>query len=289
MTEHDAAGTCHVSLRVPHPRRTAILVVEDPTPDETRTPPGRASLPTLRLPSAEPRLPDILASVDVVDTRTTAVLRQVMTSPTSVENREPGENGEASLMVEFEAGATEPPSGWTWRDLDAGTIEGLEPATSRAAVASWARERAEGWSPLRPAWSHPGWFARASAWIVEQMAADGRPALGTPRQHQLWDLSVVLRATSADGDVFFKCSAELFQHEAFVTQALAELMPELVPEVIAVDGARGWMLMRDSVPMSWVTRTSRSGTRASRCTLESSRCGSVVPMSWWDSGCQLGR
>ena len=37
----------------------------------------------------------------------------------------------------------------------------------------------------------------------------------------------------------------LFRHEAVATQALAKRMPELVPEVIAVDGARGWMLMRD--------------------------------------------
>ena len=77
------------------------------------------------------------------------------------------------------------------------------------------------------------------------MAADGRPVVGTPRQHHLWDLSVVLRAPSADGDVFFKCSAEQFRHEAVATQALAKLMPNLVPEVITVDGAQGWMLMRD--------------------------------------------
>jgi hypothetical protein len=81
--------------------------------------------------------------------------------------------------------------------------------------------------------------------MVEQMAADGLPGVGTPRQHQLSDLSVVLRAPSADGDIFFKCSAQLFRHEAVTTQAMAELMPDLVPEVIAVDGAQGWMLMRD--------------------------------------------
>ena len=164
---------------------------------------------------------------------------------TSAADTEDGENGELSLMVEFDAGTTEPPAGWTWQDLDAEVIARLEPETSRAAVASWARERAEGWSPLRPQWSHPGWFARASTWMVDQMAADGRPVVGAPRQHQLWDLSVVLRASSADGNVFFKCSAELFRHEAVVTQALAKLMPDLVPEVIAVDDAQGWMLMRD--------------------------------------------
>ena len=58
-------------------------------------------------------------------------------------------------------------------------------------------------------------------------------------------MSVVLRAPSEDGDAFFKCSGEIFRHEAATTQALAERMPALVPEVIAVDTAHGWMLMGD--------------------------------------------
>ena len=37
----------------------------------------------------------------------------------------------------------------------------------------------------------------------------------------------------------------LFRREAAATQALAERMPDLVPEVIAVDEPQGWMLMRD--------------------------------------------
>lgn len=77
------------------------------------------------------------------------------------------------------------------------------------------------------------------------MKADGRPAVDSPRQHHLWGLSVVLRASSADGDVFFKCSPPVFRREAVLTQALAQRMPGLVPEVIAVDGVRGWLLMRD--------------------------------------------
>ena len=80
--------------------------------------------------------------------------------------------------------------------------------------------------------------------MVEQMAAHGRPAVGPPRQHQLRDISVVLRATSADGDAYLKCSADLFRHEAVVTRALAERMPGWCP-----GGRRrrdrGWMLMRD--------------------------------------------
>jgi hypothetical protein len=77
------------------------------------------------------------------------------------------------------------------------------------------------------------------------MAAEGQPVVAAPRQHQLWGISAVLRATSAGGDVFFKCSADAFRHEAVATQALAAMMPGLVPEVIAVDGTLGWLLMRD--------------------------------------------
>ena len=143
------------------------------------------------------------------------------------------------MLVEFDSGAADPPAGWTWLDLDAEAILRLEPESARAAVASWARERVDGWSPLRPAWSRPGWLARASAWMVEQMAANGRPAVGAPRQHQLWNVSVVLRAPAETGDVFFKCSADIFRHEAATTQALAERMPTQVPEVIAVDTCPG--------------------------------------------------
>jgi hypothetical protein len=228
-----------VSLLVPHRRRIAVLVADVDTLQAAPT------LPTVLMGSAEPTLPEILASVDVVDTTATTPLRLVVTPIGDAEGAEDAEDDAVALMVEFDATVTEAPANWTWQDLDAEVIARLEPEVCRAAVTSWARERAEGWSPLRPQWSKPGWFADASTWMVDEMAADGRPMIGAPRHHQLWDLSVVLRASSADGDVYFKCSAEVFRHEAVLTQALSDRMPGLVPEVIAVDAARGWMLMRD--------------------------------------------
>jgi hypothetical protein len=224
--------SCQVSFLVPHPERLAVMVVHGGPQ------PGPARLPTVSLSDAEPPVSDILASVAVLDIDDPVVLRTVMTSTGSAER------GEVTLLMECDAVAALSP-GWTWLDLDAQAIARLEPETSRATVASWARERAEGWSPLRPAWSRPGWFARASTWMVEQMAAMGQPATGAPRQHQIWGVSVVLRAPSAGGDVFFKCTGDLFRHEAAVTRALARLMPGVMPEVLAVDEARGWMLLRD--------------------------------------------
>ena len=240
MSEPESAERCQITLLVPHPGRIAVLLADSSTSTSTTLLPA-PWLPTVRMNSAEPSLPEILASIEVVDTSTTAALRVVMTSGAEAEDAELGE----TFMVEFEAVAADPPGGWAWQDLDEMVIARLEPATSRTAVASWARERADGWSLLRPQWSHPGWFARASSWIVDQMEANHLAVVAAPRQHQLWGISMVLRATSTDGDVFFKCSADAFRHEAVATQALSGFTPELVPEVIAVDGARGWMLMRD--------------------------------------------
>lgn len=241
MADPESAPSCQVSLLVPHPTRVAVLVADEGSLD---TDPVPARLPVLRMGSTEPLLSEILSQVDVVDADTTPVLRQVITSSDSADAGS-REVGELCLLVEFEPGATEPPAGWAWLDLEGDTVDRLEPETSRAAVAAWVRERAEGWAPLRPAWSRPGWFARASSWMVEQMAADGRPAVAPPRQHQLWGVSVVLRAPAAAGDAFFKGSPEIFRHEGRVTAALAARMPGLVPDVVAVDDDQGWMLMRD--------------------------------------------
>ena len=252
MAGPEPAGCC-VALLVPHPRRTAVLVADVATSQPDPTARVDPRLPTLQLSTTEPHLPEILASVDVVDTDATAVLRQVIVSTNGASDGEQDDDQdddqddgeEACLLVEFDSVDIEPPPGWVWLDLDAGVVARLHPEPFRRAVASWVDERAHGWSSLRPAWSRPGWLARASRWMVEQMRADGRPALERPRQHQLWGLSVVLRAPSEGGDVFLKCSPAIFRREALLTQALAQRMPELVPEVIAVEEAEGWLLMRD--------------------------------------------
>ena len=241
MTVTKPTGS-QVCLLIPHPQRIAVLVEEAGASSVPTAPP---TMPTLSMGSEEPPLPEILAAIDVVDAASLPPpLRVVLTSPPSPADDEASEDGEVSFIVEFDV-LDDAPAGWTWLDLDPDAIGNLEPQFIRAAVAAWARERADGWSPLRPQWSHPGWFDAASSWTVDWMAAHGSPALSAPRIHQLWGLSVVLVAPSPDGDFFFKCSADVFRHEAVATQSLSARTPESVPEVVAVDATRGWMLMRD--------------------------------------------
>jgi hypothetical protein len=59
----------------------------------------------------------------------------------------------------------------------------------------------------------------------------------------LW--STVLRVPTADGNLWFKAPAPDGAFEAGLTAKLAELRPGHVPELVAFDPERGWMLMRD--------------------------------------------
>ena len=231
MAESEVEHGWQVSLLIPHPTRLAVLV------GNSGLSPAVSMLPTLRT-GPEPPLSEIVASIDAVDPATSVPLRLSMSTAQA-------EGVEAALLLEFDAVDADAPAGWRWCDLDAETIARLEPLDARAAVSSWSQERIDGWAPLRPPWSRPGWFAGASAWMLDQMAAAGCPATDAPRVHYLWGVSIVLRAPSSDGDLFLKCSGDIFRHEATTTRALASHLPDAFPDVVAVDASQGWLLMRD--------------------------------------------
>lgn len=64
---------------------------------------------------------------------------------------------------------------------------------------------------------------------------------------QEWALSTVLRVRATSGDLFFKSSTRLplSADEPRLTTLLARLYPDDVPDLIAVDAERGWMLIGD--------------------------------------------
>ena len=114
----------------------------------------------------------------------------------------------------------------------------LGPAELRPALERWTAEQRGAPVPaLRPAWARPGWHAEAEAWAGVEL----RPV-------RLWPLSAVLRGERADGAVYFKAVFPLFHHEPAITEALAREHPRDVPELLAVDRDRGWMLMRELPP-----------------------------------------
>jgi hypothetical protein len=95
-------------------------------------------------------------------------------------------------------------------------------------------------------WTQPGWFEQASAWIGAELERQGLAANGPIEQPHVRPWSTVLRVPTSAGVLYFKATAPMLAHEPALTQALAHWRPDCMPEVVAADLDRGWMLLRDS-------------------------------------------
>lgn len=98
--------------------------------------------------------------------------------------------------------------------------------------------------PLARPWQRPGWFRKASSWIADTLAARGERLTGKVQVSSTYDRACVLRADTDGGGVYFK-AGEVGEHEAAVTVRVAQVRPQLTPDVLAADGDRNWLLTRD--------------------------------------------
>jgi Phosphotransferase enzyme family len=140
-----------------------------------------------------------------------------------------------------------PRSGAAWRtaiELDTPAL----PERDRSLV---ERALADGPPPERPQWARRGWFAEATAWIEDTVAARGRTLTAPVEQMSGWCISSILRAETEEGRVYFKATAPspLFADEGTVTRGLATMFPGRVPLPVAVDPDRRWMLLDDFGPV----------------------------------------
>jgi len=102
---------------------------------------------------------------------------------------------------------------------------------------------------LQLPWTRPDWLDQASAWIHAGLERQGISVGGQIEQPHLRPWSTVLRVPVPDGVVYFKATTPALAHEPALTQALWRWRPDCMPEVLAVDLERGWILMRDAGAM----------------------------------------
>lgn len=94
-------------------------------------------------------------------------------------------------------------------------------------------------------WTQPGWLEEAAAWIYTTLQRQGVQVNGKIEQPHIRPWSTVLRVPTSAGLVFFKATAPTLAHEPAVTQALAQWRPDCMPQVLAADLERGWLLLPD--------------------------------------------
>jgi hypothetical protein len=220
----------NVALLVPHRTDGAVLGQHG---DPLR-------LPTFEVRGEEPSTPELIAGM-------TASLGGVAATPLRVSWPAGDAQSDAGdlILIETEPMDGPPPAPFAWRRHSDEMVAGLRPAALASAVRQWLDEQRHGYLPSRPQWSRPGWLAEASKWMAAEVESLGATLTAPTEIVQLWDPSVVVRATTDAGRFYLKCSADIFRSEAAVTAALAVQSPDLLPDVIAVDERRGWLLMAD--------------------------------------------
>ena len=94
-------------------------------------------------------------------------------------------------------------------------------------------------------WQDPDWMKQAHDWIYAETRRQSIRITGDIEQPHLYPWSTVLIVPTDVGRLFFKATAPETIYEAALTKKLTEWIPESMPELVAVDPVRGWMLMRD--------------------------------------------
>ncbi len=94
-------------------------------------------------------------------------------------------------------------------------------------------------------WTNPDWQKQAHDWIRAETRHQSIRITGEIEQPHMYPWSTVLRVPTNEGMLFFKATAAETVYESTLTERLAGWYPDCMPELVAVDTRRGWMLMRD--------------------------------------------
>ena len=94
-------------------------------------------------------------------------------------------------------------------------------------------------------WMQKSWFEQASTWVHAELERQDIYVTGLIEQPHGGFSSTVLRVPSTAGDIYFKACGPAFAHEPALTDSLWRWRPDCMPQVLAIDLQRGWMLTPD--------------------------------------------
>ncbi|MGH2820337.1 MAG: phosphotransferase [Actinomycetota bacterium] len=94
-------------------------------------------------------------------------------------------------------------------------------------------------------WTDEHWLETAHEWIHDRVDELGLMITGPIEQPHIRPWATVMRVPTGDGALWIKANAPVLAHEVAVVSVIAGRRPDCVPELLAVDLDRGWMLMGD--------------------------------------------
>lgn len=158
-----------------------------------------------------------------------------------------------------------PASGeWAWCPLDdVGSLLPPLPEALRGTFDRWRDEQRGAPVPVeRPAWATPGGIEPFLRWLDASVRATGATPTGAPEILQRWGISLVVRQATDLGSLFGKAVGSMFAVEPPITRLLAEQHPGAVPDVLALDVGRRWLLLGDARIRPFASDEAARGLRA---------------------------
>lgn len=141
--------------------------------------------------------------------------------------------------------AWQPPAGARWVDQAQLAELPLANEAHRELLTTWFLWCTGAAPALRVPWYQPDWYGQALAWATAELTRLGLPPTGAPTQVRSWQRSAILRFPTAQGEIYMKAVLPIFRHEPALTAALAAQHPGYVAQPLALDPARGWLLMAE--------------------------------------------
>lgn len=108
-------------------------------------------------------------------------------------------------------------------------------------------------------WTDPSFITDATAWPRERCATLGLSITGAIAPPHVAPWSTVFRIPTDRGDVYLKACGPSQVHEPGLTELPARAWPDCVPELLAADRERAWMLLADGGPTLRATLGGRPG------------------------------
>lgn len=102
-----------------------------------------------------------------------------------------------------------------------------------------------GKAALRVPWAQRGWFREVEAWMLDLADRLDMHASGSVEQVRVWSRSSTLRLPTTSGALYFKACHAAFSYEPVITRVLSIRYPGQIPEIVAVNVEKAWMLTRE--------------------------------------------
>jgi len=161
---------------------------------------------------------------------------------------EPAKDGaprQQVYAIETHGRGFRPPAGARWVEREELSGLALARPGQRPLLDAWLRAQQ---APRPPEdgrdWVRTGWWDGVMTWVDAELGRRGLGPVTEAEQVRVWEFSHVLRLRAGDVTLYFKALPASGAKEPRLTSRLVAMHPDVVPELIAVDLDRRWLLMR---------------------------------------------